>query len=110
MNYRNEDSDADEDDTEPSRYHPVSCTGLQPDSKVFVFGPEFQIEEDGAVISQEKQQYIWIDAILQKLQRTVNSLPPIPNPTLQHLHTIVRGMHSISGDNVFSGLFLLGKF
>ncbi len=57
MNYRNEDSDADEDDTEPSRYHPVSCTGLQPDSKVFVFGPEFQIEEDGAVISQEKQQY-----------------------------------------------------
>ena len=53
MNYRNEDSDADEDDTEPSRYHPVSCTGLQPDSKVFVFGPEFQIEEDGAVISQE---------------------------------------------------------
>ena len=42
MNYRNEDSDADEDDTEPSQYHPVFCTGLQPDSKVFVFGPEAQ--------------------------------------------------------------------
>lgn len=95
----------DEDEDEPSHYDPVSCTGLQPGSNVFVFGPNFQLFADGSV----KRQFVWVESIIQKLQRPVNPLPPLPNYPLQHLSVLVQGVHTIAGDNVISGVYLLGE-
>ena len=99
----------DEEQNEPSQYDPVTCTGLQPGSDVYVFGPKFQIAADGSLVPMGQQQYMWIDTILRKLQRPVNPLSPIPSHSLKHLNIVVRGLHTFAGDNVMSGVYLLGK-
>ena len=88
----------------------MTCTGLQPGSNVYVFGPEFQLSDDGCVIPVEDQRYIWIETVLQKLQQPVNPLPPLPNYSLNHLNTLVNAMQEIAGENVQSGVYLLGIF
>ena len=107
--YRNDTSDVDEEQDEPSQYNPVTCTGLQPGSDVYVFGPNFQISANGSVVPTSQHQFIWIDSILQKLERPVNPLPPIPSYSLQHLYNVVSGVHTIAGDNVISGVYILGR-
>ena len=91
---------------EPAQYDPVTCTGLQPNSEVFVSGPNFQIHEDGSLVLPGRQNFIWIDSILHNLQQPVNPLPPIPDYSLEHLSTLIRGMHSLAGDNILSGMYL----
>ena len=68
-----------------------------------------QISADGSVVPTSQHQYIWIDTILQKLQRPVNLLSPIPSYFLKHLNIVVGGLHTLAGDNVVSGVYLLGK-
>ena len=55
-----------------------------------------------------KGSYIWIDEILQKLQRPLNPLSPLLHYSSDHLTTIVTGMRNLAGDNVLSGVYLLG--
>lgn len=106
---RSDNSDVDEEQDEPLQYNPVTCTGLQPGSDVYVFGLKLQIGADGSVIPTNQQKYIWIDAILHKLQRPVNPLSPIPSNSPKHLKNVVGGLQRIAGDNVMSGVYLLGK-
>ena len=104
---RLEDSDED-NDSSASQYDAVTCTGRQPCSDVFVFGPNFQLTESGSTIPPNDQRFLWIDEILQKLQRPLNPLPPIPEILPNRLSAIVTGMRDISGENVLSGVYLLG--
>ena len=97
-------SDVDEEQDEPLQYNPVTCTDLQPGSDIYVFGPELQIGADGSGIPPKQQKYIWIDAILHKLQRPVNLLSPIPSNSPKHLKNVVGGLQRISGDNMMSGM------
>ena len=48
--------------------------------------------------------------ILQKLQRPVNPLAPLPIDNGSHIATLVAGMCDVAGDNVLSGIYLLGMF
>ena len=107
--HRKEDSDDDGGNT-IAQYDPVTCTGRQPSSNTFVFGPKFQLNDNGTIITEEDQSFIWIDEILHKLQRPVNPLPPLPIDSVSHISTLVSGMCSIAGDNVLSGVYLLGMF
>ena len=103
--------DSDDDPEEVYRqYDPVTCTGLQPGSSTFVFGPKFQLKDDGSGIAEEDQCFIWIDEILQKLQQPVNPLAPLPIDNGSHIATLVAGMCDVAGDNVLSGIYLLGMF
>ena len=104
--YRLENSD--EDDNNACQYDAVTCTGRQPCSDVFVFGPNFQLTDSGLIISPDDQRFLWIDEILQKLQRPLNPLPPIPDYPLNHLSTVLTGIRDIAGENVLSGVYLLG--
>ena len=104
---RLEDSDEDNDGC-ASQYDAVTCTGRQPCSDVFVFGPHLQLTDSGFTIPPDDQRFLWIDEILQKLQRPLNPLPPISDFPPNHLSTIVTGMRDISGENVLSGVYLLG--
>lgn len=91
------------------QYKAVSGTGCQPDSNVFVFGPNLQLSGEGEPIPLDEQEYIWIPQILDKLHRTVNPIPPlisIPSP-LKH---ILEGLHRIAGDNLPSGVYVLSRF
>lgn len=92
-----------------THYEAVTCTGLQPNSDVFIFGPEFQVWYDGTLIPTNQQTFVWIDSILRKLPRPVNPLPPVPTYGLNHLGTLLRGMRDIAGDNVLSGVYLFGR-
>lgn len=74
-----------------------------------MFGPELQINDSGCVIPSDEHTFIWIDFILQKLARPYNPLPTLPNYGLNHIGTLVRGMHSIAGENVLSGIYLFGN-
>ena len=63
-----------------------------------MFGPNLQLTDD--------QRFIWIDEILQKLQRPLNPLPPLSDYSFNHLNTVVTGMRTPAGDNVLSGVYL----
>ena len=88
--YRLEDSD-DESDDSTTQYDAVTCTGRQINSNVFVFGPNFQVTDNGDLIPAEDQRFIWIDEILHKLQRPLNPLPPLSDHSFTHLTKIVAG-------------------
>lgn len=105
--YRLEDSD-EENDSNACQYDAVTCTGRQPCSDVFVFGRYLQLTDSGSVIPPDDQRFLWIDEILQKLQCPLNPLPPIRDFPPNHLSTILTGMLNIAGQNVLSGVYLLG--
>ena len=89
-------------------YKAVECTGRQDDSDVYVFGPTLQFDTKGVRIPDEQQQYIWIPHILSKLGSIVNPLPDIPDVE-QPLTILVKGLKSVAGDNIMSGICLLSK-
>ena len=68
-----------------------------------------EIAADGSLVPMGQQQYMWIDTILRKLQQPVNPLSSIPSHSLKHLNIVVGGLHTFAGDNVMSGVYLLGK-
>ena len=85
---------------------------MQPDSNVFVFGPNIQYDDNGNAIAEKDQIYVWVDGILKKLNQIVNPLTSVSS--ISHaLKRVVRGVRKISGDNVMSGIittiYLLGE-
>ena len=57
-----------------------------------------------------QQHYIWIPHIIEKLHRVVNPLSEIPSSLHYNaLQDVIWGIQQLSGDNVYSGVFLLGK-
>lgn len=77
---------------------------------VFVFGPRLQLDLNGEIIPEEDQEFVWIQDILDKLNRVVNPLPYIPKPGWANpLYSLIEGMQMIACDNTISGVFLLGK-
>ena len=86
----------------------MTCTGLQPQSSVFVFGPGVQFDTAGSPIPEKEQEYVWVDEILKKLGQVVNPLASIPQAS-HALKKIVKGVHKICRENVMSGIHLLGE-
>ena len=77
---------SDSDDEGCVQYKAVSCMGNQPDSDVFVFGPNLQVSSEGRVIPENEQEYIWIPEIIKKIGCVINpitALPPIQQPLKQ---------------------------
>lgn len=110
LTYSQEDSDQSEDESF-NQYDAVTCTGLQPGTDVYVFGPDFQVSSDGSVIPTNQQGFVWVEEILHKLQRPVNPLsPPAATDLNFDFRYIVNGMLKVAGDTIFSGMYLLGKF
>ena len=84
--------------------------GRQPNSDVFVVGPELQFYSTGSPIPPDLQQYIWIPEILCKLHidkilAPVSTIPHITNP----LKKLMKGMARVSGDNFIGSLCMLSK-
>lgn len=105
-----EDSESAEEGSSLQAYFPVTCTGQQPNSDVFVFGPTLQFDTSGNLIPLAEQRYIWIPQILEKLHRVVNPLTVIPyNPQGNALKDVVLGIQQLTGENIFSGVTLLGN-
>ena len=108
-----ESSDDDEEDVVNDRkFQAITCTGRQPGSSVFVFGPTLHINcnEKGDLLPREQQEYVWVPQILQHLHRVVNPLTALPNSSDDNpLRYVVQGLQNIAGDNVLSGVFLLGR-
>ena len=110
-----ESSDSSDDDdadvVRGKKFKAVTCTGRQPGSSVFVFGPTLHINDLGDLIPRESQEYIWVPRILHQLHRVVNPLAVLPDPVSDNpLQYVIRGLQSIAGDNVISGVFLLGGY
>ena len=104
------DSDTSSSSSSQRQYTAVTCTGHQPNADVFVFGPRLQLDLNGEIIPEEDQEFVWIQDILDKLNRVVNPLPYIPKPGWANpLYSLIEGMQVIAGDNTISGVFLLGK-
>ena len=95
---------SDSDDEGCVQYKAVSCMGNQPDSDVFVFGPNLQVSSEGRVIPENEQEYIWIPEIIGCVINPITALPPIQQP-LKH---VTEGLHKISGENLPSALFVSG--
>ena len=84
--------------------------GRQPNSDVFVVGPELQFYSTGSPIPPDLQQYIWIPEILCKLHidkilAPISTIPHITNP----LKKLMKGMARVSGDNFIGSLCMLSK-
>lgn len=102
------DVDLDTEEHTLHFYKAVECTGRQDDSDVYVFGPTLQFDSKGDCIPEEQQQYVWIPHIISKLSSVVNPLPDLPH-VQQPLTILVKGLQSVAGDNVISGITLLSK-
>lgn len=90
-------------------YKAVSCTGLQEEGSIYVFGPTLQFTNHGMQIPLHEQKYVWVDSILLKLKCRINplkSIPAVANP----LNKTMDMVRNITGDNSISAAFLLGKF
>ena len=73
-----------------------------------MFSPTLHIDEHGNIIPEKEWQYLWIPQILEKLHQVTNPLPPFfPKP--QALQSIIRGISNLCGDNIYSGILLLGE-
>ena len=90
-------------------YKAVECTGRQDDSDVYVFGPTLQFDIKGVRIPADQQQFVWIPHILSKIGSVVNPLPDQLPDVRQPLTVLVKGLQSVAGDNVISGVTLLSK-
>ena len=83
---------------------PVICTGRQPNSDVYVIGPELQFNSDGTRIAPEKQQYIWIPQVLQKLHVDKVIAPHSTIPEVYHpLRSLLKAM------NFLGSIYMLGE-
>ena len=103
-------NDDEEDVVNDRKFQAITCTGCQPGSSVFVFGPTLHINEKGDRLPREQQEYVWVPRILQYLHQVVNPLTALPNSGDDNpLQYVVQGLQSIAGDNVLSGVFLLGR-
>ena len=86
---------------------PVICTGRQPNSDVYVIGPELQFNSDGTRIAPERQQYIWIPQVLQKLHVDKVIAPHSTIPEVYHpLRSLLKAMKELSGDNFLGSIYI----
>ena len=89
---------------------PVICTGRQPNSDVYVIGPELQFNSDGTRIAPERQQYIWIPQVLQKLHVDKVIAPHSTIPEVYHpFRSLLKAMKELSGDNFLGSIYMLGE-
>ena len=92
---------------------PVTCIGRQPNSEVFILGPELQFTSAGVLIEKVVQEYKFIPTLLKQLGALKCASPILNLPTLpadvDALHDAVEGIKRIGGENFMCGLFCLGK-
>ena len=91
----------------------VTCIGRQPNSEVFVLGPELQFSSLGEPIEKDNQKFKFIPTLLKQLgalkcTAPVQSLPTLPSD-VSPLQEAVVGIQRIGGENAMCGLFCLGK-
>ena len=73
-----------------------------------MFSPETHFDEDGSIIHQQDHKYLWIPQILDKLNQVTNPLPVFSHKP-DALQAVVRGIGHLCGDNIYSGVQLLGE-
>lgn len=107
----NSDSESDDEaDHIPVTCKPAVCKGRQPDSDVYVLGPEIQFWSDGKPIPLEEQQYVWITHVLKRLHMTKICVPQSPLPSVRDpLKTLMKNLNVIMGANWISATFMLGE-
>ena len=107
-----DDSDSDENSEDSVRsYRPVVCMGRQPHSDVYVLGPSLQFRSDGTAIPPAEQEYVWVERIMKKLRignilHPLSCLPTVSEP----LNKLLTGLACVSGNNLPSAVFILGKW
>ena len=85
--------------------------GRQPNSDVYVLGPNLQFFSDGTVVPIEEQIYVWVPRIIKKL-KVSNLLHPLEKlPSVQQpLAKLMNGIIHIMGENWPSAVFILGMY
>ena len=68
-----------------------------------------QLDMSGNFIPPCDQRYIWISHIIDKLHRIVNPIQVIPSGLHDNpLQDVISGIQQLTGDNLYSGIILLG--
>lgn len=85
--------------------------GRQPNSDVYVIGPNLQFFSDGTVIPVADRLYVWVPRIMKKL-KVSNLLHPFEKlPSVQQpLNKLMNGIMHIMGENGPSAVFIIGKY
>lgn len=110
--FQDDDSSAESDTAaESEEKHAVVCMGRQPNSDVYVLGPNLQFWSDGTLIPCTDQKYVWIDYLLKKL-KLLNYVNPLKELPVQRrpLHYAVKGLKKLCGQNALSAIHILGEF
>ena len=84
--------------------------GRQPGSNVFVLGPNLQFWSNGDYIPAEEQTYVWVDYLLKKL-KVITQIHPLSDLSVvrRPLHTALKSIKKLSGQNVLSAVHILGE-
>ena len=90
----------------------VTCIGRQPNSDVFVLGPDLHFTSDGKHIEKENQEFKYIPLLLKQLGalKSSSAIQSLPECSAEKdaLQQVVEGMQRIGGENAMCGLFCLG--
>ena len=83
--------------------------GRQPNSDVYVLGPDLQFFSDGTAVPVEEQKYVWVPRIMKKLKvsNLLHPLAKLPN-VHKPLNKLMNGIIQVMGENWPSAVFILG--
>lgn len=97
-------------------YQAASCVGRQPNTDVWVFGPNLQLSGDGSITNAEASSILWVQEVVdmedgQSKRRSTecSGLPDIKLPLYGYaLRDVIKAVINTVHDNTMAGIFTIG--
>ena len=96
-------------------YKAAVCIGRQPNSDVWVFGENLQLNGDGTLTNPETSSFMWVKQVFsmeengRRKEHTVGPTPDIRLRLYGHvLHDVVKGLIKTVHDNTMAAIFTIG--
>ena len=92
-------------------YRAASCVGLQPNTTIWVLGPDLQLNEHGEVVTEAESYITWVKALSETGSKTTKGLPSVELPLSSFaLCDVVKSLFSLLHDNGPAAVFTIGTY
>lgn len=93
----------------------ATCIGRQPNSDVWVFGPDLQINSEGGITNSEESSFLWVQEAFNMFEdgaKTRNQTGPMPVVKLPlygyALTDVINSLINVVHDNTMAAIFTIG--
>ena len=92
-------------------YKAACCIGRQPDSNIWVVGPDLQLNDNGEVVNEEDTFITWVKDIFELGHRSAKILPRVQLPLSSlALGDVVKSLFSTLHNNGPAAVFTIGMY